>query len=74
MRLLTSEGKRRCSYNLLISFDISQSEKAANLEDDDVDRILHAVFLDDTRGDADSVRRLHPCRLLEEEFESIPLE
>ena len=74
MRLLTSEGKRQGTQNLCISFDIRQSEKAANLEDDDVNRMLDAVTFEDTQDDAVSVRRLHPCRLFEEEFESIPLE
>ena len=74
MCLLTSEGKRRGTHNLFISFDIRHSEKAANLEDDDVNRLLNGVTFDDTRDDAVCVRRLHPCRLVEEEFESIPLE
>ena len=74
MRSLTSVGKRRGTHNLCVRFDIRQSEKAANLEDDDVNRMLDAVTFEDAIGDAVSVRRLHPCRLFEEKFESIPLE
>ena len=74
MCLLTSEGKRRGTHNLFIGFDIRHSEKPANLEDDDVNRKLDTVTFDDNRGDAVFLRRLDPCRLFEEEFESIPLE
>ena len=49
MRLLTSVGKRRGTRNLFIRFDIRHSEKAANLEDDDVNRMLDAVTFEDIR-------------------------
>ena len=74
MRSLTSVGKRRGTHNLCVRFDIRQCEKAANLEDDDVKRMLDAVTFEDAIGDAVSVRRLQSCRLFEEKFESIPLE
>ena len=70
--LLTSVGKHR--ENLFTCFDIRHSEKSANLEDDNVNRILDAVPFDNIRNDAVCIRRLHARRLFEEKFKSIPLE